>query len=46
MEKGQWDLAKVDYEEVEKAQVSLVFGQMNEPPGARSPGALSGLTVA
>ena len=46
MEKGHWDLSKVDYEEVEKSQVSLVFGQMNEPPGARASVALSGLTVA
>lgn len=27
-------------------QVSLVYGQMNEPPGARARVALSGLTVA
>ena len=46
MEEGHWDLSKVDYSEVEKSQVSLIFGQMNEPPGARSSVALSGLTVA
>lgn len=46
MEKGDWDLSKIDYEEVEKSQATLVFGQMNEPPGARSSVALSGLTVA
>jgi len=46
MEKGDWDLSKVDYKELEKSQVSLIFGQMNEPPGARSSIALSGLTVA
>lgn len=46
MEKGGWDLSKVDYNELEKSQVSLIFGQMNEPPGARSSVALSGLTVA
>ena len=46
MEEGDWDLSKVDYSEVEKSQVSLVFGQMNEPPGARQSVALSGLTVA
>ena len=28
------------------SKVSLVYGQMNEPPGARSRGALSGLTQA
>ncbi|OJU46270.1 MAG: F0F1 ATP synthase subunit beta [Bacteroidales bacterium 45-6] len=46
MEKGHWDLTKVDYEEVKKSQLSLVFGQMNEPPGARASVALSGLTIA
>ena len=46
MEAGHWDLSKVDYEEVQKSQATLVFGQMNEPPGARSSVALSGLTVA
>jgi F-type H+-transporting ATPase subunit beta len=46
MDEGNWDLSKVDYNEVEKSQVTLVFGQMNEPPGARSSVALSGLTVA
>ncbi|WP_413647650.1 F0F1 ATP synthase subunit beta [Parabacteroides merdae] len=46
MEEGHWDLSKVDYEEVPKSQATLVFGQMNEPPGARKSVALSGLTVA
>jgi F-type H+/Na+-transporting ATPase subunit beta len=46
MEEGNWDLSKIDYTEVEKSQATLVFGQMNEPPGARSSVALSGLTVA
>ncbi len=46
MNEGHWDLSKVDYDEVEKSQVTLVFGQMNEPPGARASVALSGLTVA
>jgi len=46
MDEGNWDLSKIDYNEVEKSQVTLVFGQMNEPPGARSSVALSGLTVA
>ena len=46
MEKGEWDLSKVDYEEMQKSQVSLIFGQMNEPPGARASVALSGLTIA
>lgn len=46
MEKGEWDLSKVDYSEVEKSQATLVYGQMNEPPGARASVALSGLTIA
>jgi len=46
MEEGHWDLSKVDEEELKKSQISLVFGQMNEPPGARSSVALTGLTVA
>ena len=46
MEEGHWDLSKVDYEEMQKSQATLVYGQMNEPPGARSSVALSGLTVA
>jgi F-type H+-transporting ATPase subunit beta len=46
MEEGKWDLSKVDYKELEKSQATLVFGQMNEPPGARSSVALSGLTIA
>lgn len=46
MEEGKWDLSKVDYNELQKSQATLVFGQMNEPPGARSSVALSGLTIA
>ena len=46
MEEGKWDLSLVDKEELEKSQVSMVFGQMNEPPGARASVALSGLTLA
>ena len=46
MEEGDWDLSKVDYSEVEKSQATLIFGHMNEPPGARSSVALSGLTIA
>jgi F-type H+-transporting ATPase subunit beta len=46
MEKGGWDLSKVDRKELAKSQATLVFGQMNEPPGARARVALSGLTVA
>jgi F-type H+-transporting ATPase subunit beta len=46
MEKGGWDLSKVDRNELLKSQATLVFGQMNEPPGARARVALSGLTLA
>ena len=46
MEAGHWDLSKIDYDELAKSQATLVFGQMNEPPGARSSVALSGLTIA
>ncbi len=46
MEEGHWDLSKVDREAMKDSQVAMVFGQMNEPPGARSSVALSGLTLA
>ena len=46
MAKGEWNLGDVDMEEVKQSQATLVFGQMNEPPGARLRVALSGLTVA
>jgi F-type H+-transporting ATPase subunit beta len=46
MEKGNWDLSKVDAEAMKTSQATLVFGQMNEPPGARARVALSGLTIA
>ncbi|MDR0606136.1 MAG: F0F1 ATP synthase subunit beta [Bacteroidales bacterium] len=46
MEEGGWDLSKVDKEELANSQATLIFGQMNEPPGARARVALSGLTVA
>ena len=46
IEEGKWDLSLVDPEELKKSQATLVYGQMNEPPGARARVALSGLTVA
>lgn len=46
MEEGGWDLSKVDYNTLKESQATFVFGQMNEPPGARARVALSGLTVA
>lgn len=46
MEEGGWDLNKVDANQLKESQATLVFGQMNEPPGARARVALSGLTIA
>ncbi|MBN2637029.1 MAG: F0F1 ATP synthase subunit beta [Prolixibacteraceae bacterium] len=46
MEKGGWDLSKVDPEKLKHSKLAMVFGQMNEPPGARARVALSGLTIA
>ncbi len=46
MEAGGWDLSKIDREILKDSKLALVFGQMNEPPGARARVALSGLSVA
>ena len=46
MEEGGWDLSKVDPEAMKESKATFVFGQMNEPPGARARVALSGLTAA
>ncbi|MDE6197929.1 MAG: F0F1 ATP synthase subunit beta [Muribaculaceae bacterium] len=46
MERGEWNLKDVDVNQLQDSQATLVFGQMNEPPGARLRVALSGLTVA
>ncbi|MEQ8323479.1 MAG: F0F1 ATP synthase subunit beta [Vicingaceae bacterium] len=46
MEEGGWDLSKVNAEELKESKATFVFGQMNEPPGARARVALSGLTLA
>ncbi len=46
MEEGGWDLSKVDEEAVKTSQATLIFGQMNESPGARARVALTGLTAA
>ena len=46
LEKGEWNIKDVDMKDVNNSQSTLVFGQMNEPPGARLRVALSGLTVA
>ncbi|WP_185858480.1 F0F1 ATP synthase subunit beta [Blattabacterium cuenoti] len=46
MKKGNWDLSKIDKESLKESKAAFVFGQMNEPPGARARVALSGLTLA
>ena len=46
MEEGGWDLKKVDKSIMKESKATFVFGQMNEPPGARARVALSGLTIA
>lgn len=46
MERGEWNLSKVDNEALKKSYAALVFGQMNESPGARARVALTGLTAA
>src|ERR1700759_2212200 len=46
MEEGGWDLSKIDNEALKDSKATFVFGQMNEPPGARARVALSGLTIA
>ncbi|MBL4676281.1 MAG: F0F1 ATP synthase subunit beta [Mucilaginibacter sp.] len=46
MEEGGWDLSKIDTEALKDSKATFVFGQMNEPPGARARVALSGLTIA
>ncbi|HVI48976.1 MAG TPA: F0F1 ATP synthase subunit beta [Chitinophaga sp.] len=46
MEHGDWQVSVVDREQLKQSQATFVFGQMNEPPGARARVALSGLTLA
>lgn len=46
MEKGEWNLEDIDADALKDSKVTFVFGQMNEPPGARARVALSGLTIA
>jgi F-type H+-transporting ATPase subunit beta len=46
MEQGKWDLSLVDTQKLKESKAAFVFGQMNEPPGARARVALSGLTLA
>jgi F-type H+-transporting ATPase subunit beta len=40
------DSGVINMEDKTKSKVALVYGQMNEPPGARARVALSGLTIA
>ncbi len=40
------DAGVIDQENIENSKVALVYGQMNEPPGARMRVGLSGLTMA
>jgi len=46
MEDGGWPLDKINKEKLKNSKATFVFGQMNEPPGARARVALSGLTLA
>ena len=46
LENGGWDLSKVDKPGMRESKATFVFGQMNEPPGARARVALSGLSIA
>src|SRR5699024_9368411 len=46
MEEGGWELEKIDEAQLKESKATFVFGQMNEPPGARARVALTGLTVA
>ncbi len=46
LKEGGWDLDSVNMEDLKDSKATFVFGQMNEPPGARARVALSGLTIA
>ena len=46
MEKGGWDLTKIDKNQLLNSKATFVFGQMHEPPCARARVALSGLAIA
>jgi F-type H+-transporting ATPase subunit beta len=39
-------LKKIDKEKLKESKATFIFGQMNEPPGARARVALSGLSIA
>ncbi len=46
MEEGGWAVDKVGGKDLEDSKATFVFGQMNEPPGARARVALTGLSIA
>ena len=46
MEEGGWDISKINPEALKDSKCKMVFGQMNETPGARARVALAGLTLA
>ncbi|MEM9737785.1 MAG: F0F1 ATP synthase subunit beta [Bacteroidota bacterium] len=46
MEEGSWDINKIDEQALRQSKAAMVFGQMNEPPGARARVALTGLALA
>ena len=46
LHEGGWDTSSVSADDLKKSKATFVFGQMNEPPGARARVALSGLTIA
>ena len=43
---GKWNFNAINYNNLKDSKATLVFGQMNEPPGSRLSVALSGLTIA
>lgn len=46
LEHGKFDINKVDKNALKNSKAAFVFGQMNEPPGARARVALTGLAMA
>lgn len=46
LEKGNFDPTKAKHDDLKNSKAAFVFGQMNEPPGARARVALTGLAIA
>ena len=46
LEKGKFEINQVDKGALKNSKAAFVFGQMNEPPGARARVALTGLAIA